>query len=405
MQQLLLSYPETASLSQSSVTIRQVIEVFDSVACVMSYYFQQRQHRRYQRCPQQQHELWLQYERWHRHQQRLRRHLARHRGSRDLPALEQLRAEPVRRVDINLLWFMFCDVMRICGEGANLAQLHQQQQLDDGFLRSILHFADMITGHSSEHIATRADSGIRTSRGGLPHAVLAPHLAELIIERPQVGLLLRCGLEFLRILGNIELHFNVKIPVVMMDRIVGELLAICPDEHSHVYDLLNAIGRRELFDGVKHSYNALSVEILAMGAFAAVVAATLLPFNVVLTQLYFDDNVAQRADIVPLAYPFAFTFGTAGTVGSGLLLFVKQCQSDSAIGELDWRWLTTKLVAAALAFWIFGYSAGRALESQDVFVEFFTSICLMLGGIIAAVTVFVRNLTPVLRYGSKLVGL
>lgn len=417
----LLKYPRITGLSQRSITVRQMIELIEHLVCVMSYKTEQGVHLQPQQNENHQQQLWIQYEQW----QKRRRQVPRQSFGYVNADSDQHNSQPLRGLDVKVVWFLVCDVMRIFGEGAKFAQLHQQQHAGGGFLKSILNFINTVTDHTYEDFRTSADddsnalksvtklssSALRTappicsSKGSQHRVVLAPHLAEFILERPQASKLLLCAMEFAHVLSNIELHLNSKIPVVMVERIAGEILSISPDEHSHLYNLLDEIGRREDFVGVKESYDALSLGQLSIGVFSALVTATLIPFNVVLTQLYFDERVAERADIVPLAYPFAFTFGSGGAAGSGLYFFVKQCHADSAIGELNLQLMILKILGATLLFWIVGLFSGRALEAQEVATEFLTCIFVMIAGGVTATTVFVRNLKPILRYGSRLVGM
>jgi hypothetical protein len=413
----LLKYPQITGLSQRSITVRQIIELIEHLVCVISYKTEEGDHVQPQQNETHKQQLWIQYEQWQK-----RRHQVPHQSS---AYVHSNNLEPLRALDVKVAWFLVCDVMRIFGEGAKFAELHQQQHVGGGFLKSILHFINTVTDYTYEDFRNSAEHDtnasksvaklsspamksappICSSKGSQHRVVLAPHLAEFILERPQSSKLLLCVMEFAHVLSNIELHLNSKIPVVMIERIAGEIFSISSDEHSHLYDLLDQIGRKEDFVGVKESYDALSLGQLSIGVFSALVAATLIPFNVVLTQLYFDVKVAERADIVPLAYPFAFTFGAGGAAGSGLYFFVKQCRADSAIGELNVQFMILKILGAALLFWVVGLFAGRALEAQEVATEFLTCIFVMIAGAVAATTVFVRNLKPVLRYGSRLVGM
>jgi hypothetical protein len=325
---LLEKHPEIERLARQSITARQLVELLENTLSVVCYTFTHHSPEVRQRQSEQ--ALKDAYENWYlNHCQRRKAH--RNDALRHTRHHQQQRAGDIRALDKMTVWFLVCDVMRMCAEGATSAQ-KSQSSADGGFLRSILNFTNKITGHESENVrslpARNFSSFVSSSReyfgmlsrtgalqssGPSQHRIATPHLAEIILERPEHGTLLRCGIELLRLMSNIELHLNSKIPVVMIERIMGEVLSISPHEHKHLYEILGD-EKRESYEGVKQSYKSLSLEHLAVGAFASVTIANIIPFNVALYQLYFDDSVASRSDILPLAYPLGFTFFSAGAL-------------------------------------------------------------------------------------------
>ncbi len=417
---LLQSCPEIEKLAKSSINARQVIELMENFMCIVrSQQLQQRKLSRQQQQEQQQRRQ-EEYEKWHLRRQKSKKGRCVQETSTDDDL--QNETESLRKIDGMMAWFLICDFMRICSEGAKISQ-NSQNKAESGFLRTILNFTNRVTGQEIEdcfsdsartasllqHVlrSFKSQSENHSLNDDCRNRILSPHMVEVILERPRFGKFMRCGIELLHILSNIELHLNSKIPVVMMDRIIKEILSISPSEHNHLYRLLNDVGHKDNYEGVKQSYSALSLEQLALGAFATVMAANLVPFNVALVELYFNRCSADtlQADILPLGYPLAFTFGTGAAAGSGLYFFVKQCQADSASGKLHMLKLVVKIVCATVVFGLFGLCFGHHLSLQDVAVEFYTCIFLMIAGAVTAATVFVRNLRPILRYGSKLIGM
>ena len=476
---LVRNYPEIARLSAHSIHVRQSLEMLESIMRIANYRLEQQQQQQQQQQRQQ------------RQQQQQQQHIAGicslgPPGHGDSDRRSLLQAEAIRKLDTTTIWFLLCDVVRICGEGAKKAQRREQ----DGILKPVLSFVNRISGALTsenyvvpikhgrelgeallaalllEHNCVRVaiNDAHWTPRFIVPSAsadnagrsisvthdadmasimivngeqvsvvrgfdrvcvsdglrwiqqprILAPHLAEIILDREQYGRLFRRGTDLLRVMSGIEGHLKTKIPAVMMHRIVEEVFSISKTHHSQLYAALIDIQSHESFDSVKNAYHALSVPQLSMGLGAITLAFTLFPINVVLTQLYFGESFsghnimpASGQDIMPLKLPLSLALGSGGFAGSALYLFVDQCNKDSESGELNSSKLGLKIACAAVLFFAFGFFFGAALEDQDAVAEYWVCILLMVVAMAAALIVFVRNLMPALtnKYARMLFGL